>query len=48
MTIKELFEELRREQDWDKAVVVEIDGNFIPITSVIPNIITDDMLILGT
>lgn len=47
MTIQELFDELRREPDWTKEVVVMCDGDFIPVSHIVPNIIDDENLIIG-
>ena len=48
MTIQQLFDELRKEPDWTKKVVVTIENDFKELKSVVPNIITDDAIILST
>jgi hypothetical protein len=48
MTIRELFEAMRLETDWDKEVVVMDDnGVTFDVSGVMPNIILDDKLILS-
>lgn len=47
MTVHELFEELRKEPDWSKEVVVFIGSNLKPVSSVIPNLINDSQLLLS-
>lgn len=48
MTIRELFEAMRLETDWDKKVVVMDDnGVTFDVSGVMPNIILDDKLILS-
>lgn len=46
MSIQELFDELRKEPDWTKEVVVMIDDNFVPVSRVVPNLLDVDVLIL--
>lgn len=48
MTIQELFDELRRERDWSKEVRVAVNGDYIPLDHIIPNLMNDDYIILGT
>ena len=48
MTIRELFEAMRLETDWDKEVVVMDDnGVTFDVSGVMSNIILDDKLILS-
>ena len=48
MTIRELFEAMRLERDWDKEVVImDEDGVTFDVSRVMPNIILDDKLILS-
>ena len=48
MTIRELFEAMRLEKDWDKEVIIMDDnGVTFNVSGVMPNIIFDDKLILS-
>lgn len=46
MTIYQLFEELRKEPNWNKEVCVLTDGRYVPVRDVVPNIITDDEIFI--
>ena len=45
MTIQELFDELRKERDWSKEVVVFTNRGFTPVIDVCPNLIDNQLLI---
>ena len=46
MTIQELFDQLRREPDWSKEVVVFTEYDTVKVKGVIPNIMNDTQLLL--
>lgn len=47
MTIQELFDQLRKEPDWSKEVVIFTDYDTIKVKGVIPNIMNDNQLLIG-
>lgn len=46
MTIQELFEEMRKEPDWSKEVVIFKGYDVIPVNNVVPNIMNDEQFLL--
>lgn len=45
MTIRQLFEELRMEPDWDKEIKVICNDETVPLGRPVPNLVGDDILI---